>query len=319
MSLLSTLAKAAIGMAVAKQVSKVIGGSKGRKAVQQQGGGLTDILGQLTKGKQQAGAGGGIGDILGQVLGGGAAKQQSSGGLGDLLGQLTKKQGASAGGLQDILGQLTGGKQAPSINPNAQAGGNPLESILGGILGKTVGGGAAQQQSGGLGGLLDALTKSSSAPEPAGHNAANTCDAGGLGGLLNQAMNRFGEPEVKPTPQQDQAAGYLLSAMIQAAKADGAIDEAEKEALFKSMGDDISQEEANFLNEQMVRPIDPEGLAASIPANLRQQAYTMSLLVIDLDSQKEAEYLHRFATALNLPQNSVNAIHQQMGEPALYA
>ena len=313
MSLLSTLAKAAIGMAVAKQVSKVIGGSKGRKTVQQQGGGLTDILGQLTKGKQQAGSGGGLGDILGSVLGGGSSSQQS-GGLGDILGQLTKKQGGSAGGLQDILGQLTGGgQQAPSINPSAQSGGNPLESILGGILGKTVGGGRAQQQSGGLGGLLDALTKNSSAP------AQSNSDAGGLGGLLNQAMNRFGEPEVKPTPQQDQAAGYLLSAMIQAAKADGAIDEAEKEALFKSMGDDISQEEANFLNEQMVKPVDPEGLAASLPANLRQQAYTMSLLVIDLDSQKEAEYLHRFATALNLPHDSVNAIHQQMGEPSLYA
>jgi len=308
MSLLSTLAKAAVGMAVAKQVSKVLGGSKGRRQAPQ-GGGLTDILGQLTKGRQQAGAGGGLGDILGQVMGGGAAKQQS-GGLGDLLGQLTKKQGGSAGGLQDILGKLAGGQQAPAINPSAQAGGNPLESILGGILGKTVGGGAAQQ-SGSLGGLLDALTNKTGGAQSAG--------VGGLGGLLNQAMNRFGEPETQPTAEQDQAAGILLSAMIQAAKADGAIDEAEKEALFKSMGDDISQDEANFLNEQMVRPVDPEGLAASIPSGLRQQAYTMSLLVIDLDSQKEAEYLHRFATALNLEHNAVNAIHQQMGEPALYA
>jgi len=307
MSLLSTLAKAAVGMAVAKQVSKVLGGSKGRKQAPQ-GGGLTDILGQLTKGRKQAGAGGGLGDILGQVMGGGGAANQQSGGLGDILGQLTKKQGGSAGGLQDILGQLTGGKQQA---PTAQASSNPLEGILGGILGKTVGGGAAAQQSGGLGGLLDALTKKSGGAQASG--------AGGLGGLLNQAMNRFGEPEQQPTAEQDQAAGILLSAMIQAAKADGAIDEAEKEALFKSMGDDISQEEANFLNEQMVRPIDPEGLAASIPPALRQQAYTMSLLVIDLDSQKEAEYLHRFATALNLEHNAVNAIHQQMGEPQLYA
>ena len=68
MSLLSTLAKAAIGMAVAKQVGKVMKGRSGQTQVSQ-GGGLSDILGQLTKGKQQT-QGGGLGDILGSVLGG---------------------------------------------------------------------------------------------------------------------------------------------------------------------------------------------------------------------------------------------------------
>jgi len=89
--------------------------------------------------------------------------------------------------------------------------------------------------------------------------------------------------------------------------------------LFKNLGDEITQDEIEFLNQQMVRPVDPEGLAATIPAGLRQQAYTMSLLVIDLDSQDEANYLHRFASALGIDQNSVNALHQQMGEPLLYA
>lgn len=334
MSLLKTLAKAAVGMAIAKKVSQVIGGSKGRTQAQvPQGGGLSDILGQLTKGQQQAGSTGGLGGILGQVLGGGAATQSSSGGLGDILGQLTKKQGGSAGGLQDILGQITGGRAASSNSTSGGNGGilgqiigggqqvpaqpaqsaNPLEGILGGILGKTMtGGSTAGGTAGGLGGLLDALTKQAG-------GAAGASGAGGLGDLLNQAMSRFGEPETQPTPEQDAAAGLLLSAMIQAAKADGAIDEAEKEALFKNLGDDITQDEIDFLNQQMVKPVDPEGLAASIPAGLRQQAYTMSLLTIDLDNQNEANYLHRFATALGLDQNTVNALHQQMGEPMLYA
>jgi len=334
MSLLSTLAKAAIGMAVAKQVGKVMKGKGGQ--ARQQGGGLGDILGQLTKGKQQS-QGGGLGDILGQVLGGGAQAQQQGGGLGDILGQLTKQGGGSAGGLGDILGQITGGRAAPSNNtsggnggilgqilgggqatPAVQpgaTGGNPLESILGGILGKTVTGQAtAGGTAGGLGGLLESLTK-----QATGAGAAGAAGAGGLGELLNQAMSRFGEPEQKPTPEQDAAAGVLLSAMIQAAKSDGVVDEAEKEALFNNLGDEITQDEIEFLNQQMVKPVDPEGLAASIPPALRQQAYTMSLLVIDLDNQNEANYLHRFASALGIDQNTVNALHNQLGEPQLYA
>lgn len=297
MSLLGTLAKAAVGMAISKKVSQVIGGSQGRSRGQMpQGGGLSDILGQLTQGKRQASGNGGLGDILGQVLGGG--RQSSGGGLGDILGQLTQKQGGSTGGLTDILGQLAGGGSS-----SRTTGGNPLESILGGMLGKTLAGGSS---SGGLGGLLDSLTLQGGG------------SAGGLGGLLNDAMSRFGEPATQPTPEQDAAAGILLCAMIQAAKADGAIDEEEKEALFSSLGDEVTQDEIDFLNQQMVKPVDPEGLAAQIPPSLRQQAYTMSLLTIDLDNQNEANYLHRFATALGLDQRLVNDLHQQMGEPQLY-
>jgi len=76
MSLLKTLAKVAVGIAVAKGV----GGMMKRGAGQQQA-----PTGQLGGGAAGGQAGGGLGDLLGK-LGGGAGGQ--GGGLGDLLGQL---------------------------------------------------------------------------------------------------------------------------------------------------------------------------------------------------------------------------------------
>jgi len=120
MSLMGTLAKVAVGMAVAKGVKSMTSG----------------------------GAGGGIGDLLGQ-LGGAANTGQSGGGLGGLLGQLGGvNQAQSGGGLGGLLGQLAGGQAA------GQSGGLGLENIMGGVLGNAA---PAAGSLGGLGGLLDGL------------------------------------------------------------------------------------------------------------------------------------------------------------------
>jgi len=44
----------------------------------------------------------------------------------------------------------------------------------------------------------------------------------------------------------------------------------------------------------------------------------MSVMGIDLDNQKEAQYLHELATAMGMGQQDVNHIHNQLGVPALY-
>jgi len=306
MSLLSTLAKAAVGMMVAKKVSGALGGGKAKR-----GGGLNDILGQLQKGQQS---------------------NQSGGGLSDILGQITKGQSQSnsqGGGLGGILGQLAKGQQNQQAQPHTQAqapgGLGGLEGILGGLLGGKASGGQAGGGLGGLGGLLDKLAPKAAAPSAQTNNHHNECSAGaattgagGLGDLFNQAVNGFGEPKVQPTPQQDAAAGVLLSAMLQAAKSDGQIDATEQEALMKNLGD-VSPEEMNFINQQLAAPVDPQGLASQVPNGMQQQAYMMSVLAIDLDTESEAKYLHTFATALGLSSDVVNAIHQQLGEPALYS
>lgn len=286
MSMLSTMAKMAAAAFVAKKLKGVLSGGS---ASSSSGGGLSDILGKMTKSaSSQKGSVGGSGGILDDIINSSSQTQPSS--------------GQATGGLQDILGKLTQGNNASTAQGQSPAGG--LESILGGLLGGSAG------ASGGLGGLLDKL-----APQ---NTSAATGSAGGLGDILNQALSKYGEPDTAPSAQQNDAAGILLSVMLQAAKSDGTIDAAEKEAIFKNLGD-ISAEEMAFINQQLSAPVDPQGLAATIPQGMQQQAYMMSLLAIDLDHQNEANYLHTFATALGLGQSEVNAIHQQMDEPMLYS
>ena len=50
---------------------------------------------------------------------------------------------------------------------------------------------------------------------------------------LNQSFEKYGEPKISPTPQQDAVAGLMLSAMLQAAKCDGRIDEGEKKKILR--------------------------------------------------------------------------------------
>lgn len=286
MSLTGKLAKIAIGIAVAKGVKKMMGGSNNS---QSNTGGLGSILGQL--GKANQGQSGGLGSILGQL---GQSSGGQSGGLGSILGQLGQSGGQSSGGLGGLLGSLAGA---------ATGGGS--QSGVGGMLGSLLGGSQQSQSGGSLGGLLGSLGQGSNS-------------GGGLGSLLNQAMDNYGEPESQPTVEDEQSAGILLSAMLQAAKADGQIDDEEKAAIMEHL-DDASPEEMAFINEQFNAPVDPEALARSIPQGMEQQAYAMSLLAIDLDNKNEANYLHSFAQGLNLNAEVVNAIHSQMDEPALYS
>ncbi len=298
MSLVKTLAKVAVGMAVAKGVGGMMkSGGASRQAGS--GGGLGDLLGQLTGGS--GASSGGLGDLLGQL--GGGSKASSAGGLGDLLGQLGGMGGSakSGGGMGDLLGQLTGGSTS----------GRGLQGMLGQIMAGQAGGKSA----GGLGGLLDGLSQSS---RPGQSIAARAPEhgSGSFGDLINQTL-AGGTSTHAPAPEQEEQAAVMLRAMIQAAKSDGRIDGDEQKTLMEHLGD-IDAQEMAFINDELSKPIDINGLARDVPRGAEQQVYLMSLMAIDLDSQKEAQYLHAFAQSLNLSQAQVNAVHDHLGVQPLY-
>jgi len=166
---------------------------------------------------------------------------------------------------------------------------------------------------GGLGGMLEGL---SNASRPGG-GVVERPRGGSLGDLLNQSLDGFGEPDTAPTMDQEESAKILLRAMLQAAKSDGRIDPEEKKNLLGQIGN-ISRDEMAFIDEVLARPVDVAALADDVPAAMASQVYSMSLLAIDLDSKKEASYLHELAQALKIGPNDANAIHDQMGEPKLY-
>ncbi len=308
MNLVGTLAKVAVGVMVARGVGSLMGGSK-NSASAESSGGLGGLLGGLTGGgaQQQSGAGG-LGGLLGGLAGGNAQQGGSGGGLGGLLGNLTaggsQQSGAgAAGGLGGLLGGLAG-----AAGQSSSSGG------LGGMLGNLMAGGGQQPgasagggtggQAGSLGGLLDSL----GGGQASGGNS--------LGGIFDQVLTGQTPPE--PEPDQNAQAEILLRAMINAAKSDGEIDEAEQAQIIEHLGE-VSQDEIAFVRNEMGQPLDVDSFVRSVPHDLKQPVYLMSLLGIKLDSQAEAQYLDRLASGLGISQAQSNDIHEQVGVPPLYA
>ncbi|MEP6021055.1 MAG: DUF533 domain-containing protein [Paracoccaceae bacterium] len=282
MSLMKTLAKVAIGVAVAKGASSMMNrqGSTG-------GSGLGGLLGGLTGAtgggsgsgspfggthstNSASAAGGGLQDMLGGLLGGGTAG--GAGGLGGMLEQLGGGGTGSGGGLQGMLGGLAGA-----------AGGA-------GLLGSLAG--ATQQR-------------------PASNVAS-------FGEVLNSNFDQTPQDAIEPSADQEAAAALMLRAMIQAAKSDGQFDDAEQEKLVGHLGGDVDEEEAAFVRAEMQKPVDVQSVINDTPAGMGPQVYAMSLLAIDLDSQNEAQYLHSLAQGYGLDATQVNDIHAQLGVPSLY-
>lgn len=279
MSLVKTLAKVAIGVAIAKGVSAAT-----------KGGGTGGIAGMI----RGTGGGGALGDMLGDMMssvtqsmqgGAGGAAQ----GLQDIMGKM-QSQGAQAGqsamgdmgGLVDMMSKMAGG---------ATSGGAPasgLQNLL-----------SQMGSGGGLGALLGA--------------GGATAGAGGLGALLGGALLADPTP---PKLSDEEIARVMLRAMLQAAKCDGRLDEAEQAQVTQMVGD-VSPEEAELIRTELAAPVDIEGLASEVPQGMEQQAYMMSLIAIDLDRQAEANYLIDLAGALRLTPAQVDALHTQAGEPKI--
>lgn len=303
MSMMKSLARVAAGVMLAKGVGSMMRQAQqsgGRPASTRQTGGgiLGDLLGGAggTTASAGGGLGGGLGGMLGQVLGG----QAGGAGTGRRYGG-PQSTGAS-GGLGGLLDQLT------QQSPTARTGSAGSAGGLGGALGGVLGGAAAGSLGGMLGGLLNG---------PAQRGAQPKNDAT-FGELFNDALARGDEPEIAPTPEQNAIAGLMLRAMIQAAKADGKIDESEKERLMGQLGD-LDEADRAFVREQMAAPVDAQALAREVPKGMESQVYMMSLMAIDFDSRAEAEYLHGLAQAMGLEQQQINAIHEKVGVQNLYA
>lgn len=325
MSFVGTLAKVAIGVAIAKGVSTL---AKGGSGTANAGGGM---FGDAPQGNQTTGQGG-LEDILGGMLGGGQSKSGNpSGGLGGFFDQLTNAQtgggqagaGQSGGGLGDLMDGLTHGSAGAGQAGQATQGG--LGDLLGGLLGGAGGGQTPGAAQGGLGDLLGGMLGGGAAGGLGGLLGALTGNAGATGGndkslgqVLNSSFSNQGEPDDEPTVHQNAAAAILLSAMIQAAKSDGKIQEAEKQKLLGNLKD-ANAEEMAFVQAQINAPVSIPTLVSHVPAGLQAQVYTMSVMAIDLDNQAEAQYLNDLAKALGMGAKQVNAIHAQLGAPALYS
>ena len=116
---------------------------------------------------------------------------------------------------------------------------------------------------------------------------------------------------------EDQAK-LMIRAMIEAAKADGAID-ADEQAQITAHLKDASPEELAYVQSLMAAPLDFDGLVAATTAATRTQVYSASLMAIKPDSAVEQAYLAQLASALGLDPATRDAIHASVGMAPLTA
>lgn len=226
-----------------------------------------------------------------------------------LLGSLLNNRSLTSGLGGKLLGSVLGGGGGAQ-----QQSGGGLGGLLGSVLG---GGGAGQASSGGLGGLLGSVLGGGlSTPAPAQQPAGQ----GVLGGLLNSVLGGGAAPTVAPAEQAaaNQQAEIIIRAMINAAKSDGRIDDAEKQKIVEGLGADVTPDEVAFVQNEFQKPLDAAAFAASVPPDMAGQVYALSLTSIELDSQNEAQYLGQLAQGLGLSPEFCNQVHDQMGAPKIF-
>ncbi len=230
------------------------------------------------------GTGGGLGDLLGSVLGGGSSG--SSGGLGDLVGGLGGMLSADSG-----VGGMSRG----------EVGG------IGALAGAILGGGGSSVK-GAIGGsamaLLGTLAISALKNWQAGQGAS---DASGLG-VSEAELSQITAP---------QTAELCLRGMIEAVKSDGQIAPEEIERIAGRLEEGgITAEEQRFVQTEMRKPLDVEGLISAIPnREVGVQVYAAALMAISVDTEAERTFLDRLAHGVGLDRETVQRLHGLVGAP----
>lgn len=280
-------------------------------------GSLNDLLGSLGKmaGNDQSGnapaasGGGSLSDLfnsLGKMAGndqsGNAPEAGGGGSLGDLLGS---------------LGKMAGGAQSGSAS-GAESGGGTLGDLLGNL-------GNNKAALGGLGALAGAILGggTKSAGGAVGGGALAMLASMALSALKNAGQTPTKPPAALTEPQTrddelalENDAEVIVKAMINAAKADGKIDNAEVQKIVGKLDDGgLSQKEKDFFMSEANKPMDLNGVIASANNNpeMAAQIYAASLLAIEKDTAAEQSYMQQLASGLHLHPQVAAHIERTLG------
>ena len=281
----------------------------------------TDRLGTALGQGGEGGPGGLLGQLMSQL--GGAGSPTGSGGSGNIMDILTRSGGDQAG-VGGMLGGLADMAKQALASPREEIGrGNPIAAGSVGALAGTLLGGGRGAIGGGLLAVLGSLAYSALQAGTGDAGTASTMTAQGAQspglGQPSPIQRASTQPTAGFAPQSEQevqrSAQLMLRSMIQAAKADGQIDDREMNQIMGKLheaGEDPAARD--FVLQQMRGPLDIEGLAreARSPKEAAE-IYAASLMAIEVDTQAERDYLARLAQELGLSQPTVAYIHQSLG------
>lgn len=207
--------------------------------------------------------------------------------------------------------QMAGKRQASKQAGNASS---QLASVLSGV-----GGGALAS------GALSMLLGSKKGRRTGG----KLLTYGGLGALgvvaykaysewqkKNQGAMNWVEPQTVdrvPQAQAEEHSYAILRAVIGAAKADGHIDDRERQLIDQEISKIAGDAElVSWFNQELHRPLDPADIARSAKTpEIAAEMYLASLLVIDEENFMERSYLEELARQLKLDAGLVAELKAQ--------
>ncbi|MGL4309722.1 MAG: DUF533 domain-containing protein [Paracoccaceae bacterium] len=165
-------------------------------------------------------------------------------------------------------------------------------------------------------------------PQAAEATAATQAGLGSVIATMTAAASKGGaamtdmfEKMTAGTPlgvASEENAKLMIRAMIEAAKADGAIDDDERARLMEHIKDAGPAEKA-YVEQLLAAPADPAGLIAAAGGAAKAQVYATSLMALKLDSRAETDYLKKLAAGLGIPDDERDALHVSMGVPPITA
>lgn len=224
--------------------------------------------------------------------------------LDEILGSAAKKDAVPAGGgggLGGMLGSILGGSK------NAKTG------AMGAIAGALLGGGSKSIKGALTGGALAILGSIAL-------QAMRNAGAKQGGGLQVDSTAKLSAGLRAPESDQEvqhleSVAQLIVKAMVNAAKADGRVDEAElKRILGNAEEDGVNAQAREFLSAELRKPMDTDGLVGAVSSpQVAAQVYAASLMAVELDTPQERQYLSDLASKLGLDDEVVQHIHNAVG------
>ncbi|OLU23582.1 hypothetical protein BVH03_21145 [Pseudomonas sp. PA15(2017)] len=211
---------------------------------------------------------------------------------------------------QELLQQKTAGKSSSGL-------GGALGGLLGGNAagaGKSDNGGIGSMLKGAGGGAALAMLLGNKRVRKVGGTVAIYGGLAALGVIAYKAYGNWqakqagapkGEPQTidrLPAPEAELHSQSILKALVAAAKADGHVDERERELIegeFSKLASD--SETQRWLHAELNKPLDPADVAraASTP-EMAAEMYVASVLMVDEEHFMERAYLDELARHLKL-------------------
>ena len=280
-----------------------------------------DILGSLMK-SGMGPSGGRLQNTFGNqgfggpggMFGGGAPGGMPGGGLGP-------------GSIFDMLGKMAGSMMGGGGAPAQTGGGLPidiLKQIGGAIFGGSgvpgMGGGGPTAAGAGAMSVFGALAAQALEYARQMMSGAGGPAAGAAPGVNVDDATAIIAGLRKPSTEHDvekvqDIAKLTVRAMLNAAKADGRIDEQEAHKLVGKMEEDgITDDERKFVMQELEKPMETEAIVREVPnQQVAAQIYTASLMAIQVDTDAERRYMQELSSKLGLNQQTVAYLHQAVG------